>query len=1061
LVSMGSCALAQDPAIAVLPHPSRVAVISTADTADLAALVITELSGNPEISLVERDDLAKIGDELKLQQLAGSDAVAFGRLVGADGLLFLNKGADGIQIRFTAVGLGYALFDDQATPETDLPQLAKSLAHRVAGYAPQLKLDPAHAIPISVLNLRADYATADSTALERKLTLLLESRLASLPEYVVLERRHAWSLGFEHSLATTPKPLLHGVYVVDGALSLPAQGTNEITIHLRLRSPNNQLTPLEIHGPMDDLHILVEQMSSEIQKVTGADSTAPPWQPQKEARQYLLEGIWASNHGTCEETIEALDSAELLGESAPDLPATRIPELCLMAVSSLDPVPYGITPRTTANPSPDERIEFLTRAIDDLNRYRKDNLESKLIMIDPVRSGLGRTASLNEIVSQAASGVLVMLERTQNVRADEVRSAVRLLANYDPLHGKIPWGMALDYADDWSVSKDEEIAYYRAVFEKFPLPGQAFPMYYPLSKALSADRFCARFLPTQDERNTASLKFLQDLLSDPTAKSSALFYLMQRADSAHQSSACQAFYDEIGTEREDLLGTNRLGDFLNMAFWDEKNRNVPVADPKLIALLHYYLQQDTRFSNAMVNVWQPGLFPVNEAPSLWNDWQAYGKKAIAAGRGGYIDSLNRMYTDRFGNPDGQPTTGPCLVVHRFWYPWLSPDWPRGTFTIELTEADEEGLWLSGWGSYERRGLFKINLPDFTTKVIAPPDNRFLQTLKRTPDALYATYHLTKAGQAGDPRIARLDLKTLTWSERPLPNYFSCSLFSLENTLYLFLNVQFAGNEATIARYDWDKEKFTILASSRRVPPQNQFDDTENYVIAGIFAGPEDKPCLTCYGWGPQGTFYIRVGAGLWPRVFDGGWADQTLTVFDRTLVFNRNGEATLFDPKNAGPEYWMAPREPHVRQQASKGKPPVKEQTPWLAHTLWDAPDKEVFVAPGYVGFHGDDLFILIPPKDTNGKYEMLCYQKGMGRLPRHIPLQFHLDDAARADLSKTTGDSIRDLNISKIEHPNTIQGGGSKLMTTNQGLCLQLPFLGFWFLPYGDIDQYLKANPQ
>jgi hypothetical protein len=234
LVSMGSCALAQDPAIAVLPHPSRVAVISTADTADLAALVITELSGNPEISLVERDDLAKIGDELKLQQLAGSDAVAFGRLVGADGLLFLNKGADGIQIRFTAVGLGYALFDDQATPETDLPQLAKSLAHRVAGYAPQLKLDPAHAIPISVLNLRADYATADSTALERKLTLLLESRLASLPEYVVLERRHAWSLGFEHSLATTPKPLLHGVYVVDGALSLPAQGTNEITIPVAL-----------------------------------------------------------------------------------------------------------------------------------------------------------------------------------------------------------------------------------------------------------------------------------------------------------------------------------------------------------------------------------------------------------------------------------------------------------------------------------------------------------------------------------------------------------------------------------------------------------------------------------------------------------------------------------------------------------------------------------------------------------------------------------------------------------------------------------------------------------
>src|SRR5471032_3335071 len=73
------------------PASVRVAVISDADNQNLAALVTTELSSSPDISLVERDDLAKIGDELKLQQLAGGDAVALGRLVGADGLLFLNK----------------------------------------------------------------------------------------------------------------------------------------------------------------------------------------------------------------------------------------------------------------------------------------------------------------------------------------------------------------------------------------------------------------------------------------------------------------------------------------------------------------------------------------------------------------------------------------------------------------------------------------------------------------------------------------------------------------------------------------------------------------------------------------------------------------------------------------------------------------------------------------------------------------------------------------------------------------------------------------------------------
>ena len=74
---------------------SRLAVISTADTADLAALVTTELSSNPDISLLERDDLSKIGDEAKLQQMAGSDAVGLGKLIGADGLLFMSKGPKG------------------------------------------------------------------------------------------------------------------------------------------------------------------------------------------------------------------------------------------------------------------------------------------------------------------------------------------------------------------------------------------------------------------------------------------------------------------------------------------------------------------------------------------------------------------------------------------------------------------------------------------------------------------------------------------------------------------------------------------------------------------------------------------------------------------------------------------------------------------------------------------------------------------------------------------------------------------------------------------------------
>jgi len=70
------------------------------------------LSSNAAVALVERDDLAKIGDEAKVQQLAGNDATALGKLANADGLLFLDQRADGAHVRFTTVNLGYALFDD-------------------------------------------------------------------------------------------------------------------------------------------------------------------------------------------------------------------------------------------------------------------------------------------------------------------------------------------------------------------------------------------------------------------------------------------------------------------------------------------------------------------------------------------------------------------------------------------------------------------------------------------------------------------------------------------------------------------------------------------------------------------------------------------------------------------------------------------------------------------------------------------------------------------------------------------------------------------------------------
>ncbi|HEY8965402.1 MAG TPA: hypothetical protein VIM58_03095, partial [Candidatus Methylacidiphilales bacterium] len=322
-------------ALAASPAPAaRVAVVSSPETADLAALLSTELSQESALALVERDEFAKIGDEIKLRQLASTNAAGLGQMLGADGLLFLEKTPDAVEARFTAVGLGYVLFDQRFDLKADPPRLAKEIVHRVADYASKLKLRPAEAVPVSVLNLRSDAVSGAASDLERNLTLLLESRLSAQPEYVVLERRHAGSLAFENVLAPPSSALLQGALVVDGTLTPPLDGKDEAVVRLRVRAKGGEPSSFELRGSTKDLPALAEGLANGVRKATGSAAAAVPWQPQREAREYLMEGLWGYQHNAVRTSLEALDAAALLGETAPDLTAARVAVLCGFATGS-------------------------------------------------------------------------------------------------------------------------------------------------------------------------------------------------------------------------------------------------------------------------------------------------------------------------------------------------------------------------------------------------------------------------------------------------------------------------------------------------------------------------------------------------------------------------------------------------------------------------------------------------------------------------------------------------------------------------------------------------------
>ena len=1059
LISVRMCVLGQMPApTAHLPSGSaHLAVVNSTETADLAGLVLTELSVNPDIRLIERSDLARIGDELRLQQLAGGDAVALGRLIGADGLLYLDKGPNGIQARFTAVGLGYALFDDQIGSDTDLPQLAKSIAHRIASYVPKLHLDPGKAIPLSVLNLRADVATPESTALERKLTLLLESMLASLPEYVVLERRHAWSLGFERSLATAPPLLLRGACVVDGTLSLPTQNQGEVIIHLRLRSPENRLTSLEVRGPVNDLNRLVESMAAEIRKSTGETSQPAAWDSKKEAREYLMEGLWGWQHDADDAALEALDSAELLGGKAPDLVPLRIGALCRRASHSFAPTkgnsPQPIPPGSSGW---DQIIDDTLRAIADAARYDSEKLEPQLQFLTWQWHPVVRTDQIKETLTNFSSELLLHLDAQNSSRADELRQALRKVTGYDPLNGKLgradyskPLNVLTDPRGQWDITLAEQLAYYHLLAT---LPHQYLP---PGLLTGQGKDFCNRFLKTPDEQRQAFRQFLQRLKSDPNGRLAYDLILSCSTDETVADAAYTDYWREMWKRREALVTQKvQVQEWTSARPVPEKRRREHAKD--MIPLLRYYLTHVNNYrywEYSWETMWQPEQWSEAEAAAIWADFLSFQQRAnsdhLARGHGpldiSEIEAPFQKKFPRFAATNAPDRAPGALIVHRLWHPWLVPGTPdRPANAVHVREVGNE-LWLTAWFYGPETGnvaLFKIGLPGFNAERITLPAKvtMYDPLLSAGSKAIYLGYQ-TASKPAPQHWLGRFDLKTQTWKIRTMDLPYR-KWFVVNDTVYL-------GLDGGIGRLDWDTGGVTLLASSRRRPARNQFDDCKDYQINNIFAGLGGKPCVTMF----EGTFYIQDEPGIWPEVFDSTLEMVSVTEQDTTLVYSREGEAVLLDPARMEPEYLMAADQPRHRKMAKINQASVKQITPWAERTRWD-PVSGIGL-DGHAAVNADSLFLLLEPGRGRKSYELLCYDKGHGRTPRHIPLQFVLDSETRAALVPIFEDKIGDSSSkASLEQPRV-----SHLIAAKDGICLTGGNAGVWFIPYSDMDAYLKTH--
>lgn len=1057
------------------PASARIAIVSDAASQDLAALVTSELSSGPNINLVERDDLAKVGDELKLQQLAGSDAVGLGKLLGADGLIFLSKAPDGVHARLTATGLGIVLFDLQLGTEIHPDELAKLLTSQIEDVAPKLKLSPSDAIPVSILNLRSEYATYASTKLERQLTLLLESRLSSVPKIVVLERRHAWAMNFERTLAPgAPTELLRGSYLLDGSLKMSSGDTGAIIASLRLQSPrNNTPVTLEIKGTTADLPGLADQMESAVVMAMGQTSAGAAPTSATEAHAYLEEGIWAWRNELSQPALEALDSAELLGETAPDLLAARIPVLCDLAAGPLEQAEFtpedfrwAKTCQMPIDPHPEARIEDVLRAMDDATRYAKVNPkwpseipESPIPPLEPLGTVIAAETPADKVKSKvrfAASKVLWMLNQMHHSREEELRQALRAFAGFDPLHHQFPQTgiYAIEDAELWSESPDEVIAYYQSLASNLPrklvesdrpinlLADRKFDEINRILLQEGPDKFCSRFTQVPSERRALFAQLIDKLIHDPSTQYMGLLARATWEAPAEKEADYEAFLDYLSSNRQSLVQSGDLGTYLTSAARLQQTLPKPT-NPKFIDLLHYDIQNIESWQEGnYCHIWHPDLFPPGDAPALWNEFQACKARTLAyeklhksadgkiTFRGDpaqlepMFTQLENDYIAKFGRPSTAAAPAPItagLTVARSWHSWQSAANPAMPFNLlGWAFDDHETVWVYGYhdpygnhlvgDSTVPVTMFKIHLPDLQTQAITAP-------WRLTPVEQDSHVHIRFGPDdvyvygVGD-HLDRFKISTGQWERRDVTPDIA-ELFPVGEKLYFGIKY---GNG--LARYDWDSSQTIILADGRRRPAHNQFDDRTGYTVQDVFATPDGKICATI----EEGNYLVQEQPIAWPAgpkfdIFPGYPPDRKTGVF-WSWVQGRDFAST--------PTF-----------------PPFSKEWIWLRA----APDGGVDY-----GFRDRDVFAL----SGDGEFKLLWYQPYDPR-PLSIPLDLKIDDEARRQMEST--------HASEFDQALAPATGGLRMAVSEQGICLfssansraTMPI--FWFAPFADIDAYRQAH--
>lgn len=221
---LASPALPAEPDGAV-PPIGRIAILAAPAQRGLADLLTAELSKQSEFTLVERESIARVVDELALSAARSGDgaaAVKLGGLLAADAILFVEPepGSEPPRVRleFVETRTGIRLGD---WPVAAAGIEAADMADAVGGMrqaGAKLGVRPGDRHLIGSVGIEPELESLELRTLARALTALVERDLADMPAVVMLERKQLRRLAAERDLTGLELDLKGASKLIEGSL---------------------------------------------------------------------------------------------------------------------------------------------------------------------------------------------------------------------------------------------------------------------------------------------------------------------------------------------------------------------------------------------------------------------------------------------------------------------------------------------------------------------------------------------------------------------------------------------------------------------------------------------------------------------------------------------------------------------------------------------------------------------------------------------------------------------------------------------------------------------------